>query len=225
MLIPILSAIYCLIVKNLWQGSRFLLIFLIIFTHCIISISDNVWQCLTILSNLSKSLAISDYLCQSLTISGNFSQSLTIYGKLGQSWAISGYIWLSLAISGYLWLSLAISSYLWLSLAISSYLYQVFSIRVQVEGGESKLLQFETWAIPRGARPPRKGVESLQSYLAVIGYNLVVLWYFTTWKEGKKTHRYTNILPFTDTIVLVYSGAVEGDGGAKNIVIIIKGSP
>ena len=96
---------------------------------------------------------------------------------------------------------------------------------MQVEGGESKLLQFETWAIPRGARPPRKGVESLQSYLAVIGYNLVVLWYFTTWKEGKKTHRYTNILPFTDTIVLVYSGAVEGDGGAKNIVIIIKGSP
>ena len=74
--------------------------------------------------------------------------SWPILNYLSQSQSNPGYIRLSKlswAISGYLRLSQAISVYLCLSLIISGCFYQVSSIRVQVEEGESKLLPFETF--------------------------------------------------------------------------------
>ena len=73
------------------------------------------------------------------------------------------------AIFGYLGLSQAISGHLVLSQVISIYVYQVSSIRMQVEAGESKLLLFQnffliflfflflffTRASSRGARAPK----------------------------------------------------------------------
>ena len=71
---------------------------------------------------------------------------------------MSDYIWLCLTISGYVLLSLV-------SLIISDHLYQVSSIVVKLEAGDSKLLLFETFpgfflllsrTSYRGARAPKK---------------------------------------------------------------------
>ena len=87
---------------------------------------------------LQLSQTISDYLGLSQTILDYLGLSRTIRNYLGLSQTFSDYLRLSRAISGYLELSWPISDYLGLSWAIWSYLHQV-------EAGEGKLLQFETF--------------------------------------------------------------------------------
>ena len=100
-----------------------------------------------------------------------------------------GYIGLSKAIFGYVWLYLAISCYLCLSLTISDHLYQVSSIMVQVEAGDSKLLLFETFLLfliilfllsrtsYRGARAPKNTnwFNMKESNIFVIGVTIIQL--------------------------------------------------
>ena len=96
---------------------------------------------------LLLSQAFSGYLKLSRIFSV-LSPSILVY--LSPSCSISVYLGLSRTISSYNELSqicLAISGYQWSSRAISGYLYQVSSIRVQVEAGESKILLFETFPL------------------------------------------------------------------------------
>ena len=115
---------------------------------------------------IGLSLSILVYVC--LSILGYLGLSWSILRYLLVSWAILSYFGLSLAISGQNvlpWLYFTISCYLFPSLAISGYLrLSLSSIRVQFEGGESKLLVFKTFCFClhftdtsyRGARAPKK---------------------------------------------------------------------
>ena len=94
--------------------------------------------------------------------------------------AILSYLGLSWAISGYLGLSQAISGYIGLSWALSGYLHKVFSIRGQVEAGEGKLLQFETFFYffitdmsYRGACTPKNTADIFASSLFSMYFHIL----------------------------------------------------